>query len=169
MLRRMRWPQATATCTVGQAASCCCCACPIPNLHHSQTLDGADGEMQMSSDTTALATLNLRSNEVTPLMFSSVDSVPAFATVLPMPRFSDVVLIIGDSSSQSFPNEPTPRSVSLSIARVARVRNCNQQCSYQVLPAAGNAAGGSKPALSTSSQLSEPLRAGAPHPQPQCC
>jgi hypothetical protein len=38
-----------------------------------------------------------------------------------------------------------------------------------VLPAAGNAAAGSKPALTTSSQLSEPLRAGAPHPQPQCC
>ena len=46
----------TATCTVGQAASCCCCACPIPNLHHSPILDGAGGEIQMSSDTTALAT-----------------------------------------------------------------------------------------------------------------
>ena len=87
--------------------------------------------------------MNLRSNEVMLLMFSSVDSVPAFATMLSMPRFSDVIVIMGDSSSPSFPNEPTPRSVSLSIARVARVRNRNQQCSYQVLPAAGNAAGGS--------------------------
>ena len=113
------------------------------------------------------ARLNLRSNEVMPLMFSSVDSVPAFATMLSMPRFSDTIVRPGDSSSPSFPDEPTPRSVSLSIARVARVRNRNQQCSYQVLPAAGNAAGGNKPALNTSSQLSEPLRAGAPHPQPQ--
>ena len=71
-----------------------------------------------------------------PLILSSVDSVPAFATMLSMPRFSDVIVITGESSSPSFPNEPTPRSVSLSIARVARVRNRNQQCSYQVLGAA---------------------------------
>ena len=85
------------------------------------------------------------------------------------PTLSQIIrlFIIPEVASPSFPNEPTPRSASLSIARVARVRNRNQQCSYQVLPAAGNAAAGSKPALSTSSQLSEPLRAGAPHPQPQ--
>ena len=84
-----------------------------------------------------------------------------------MPRLSDMIVSTGESSSPSFSAEPKPRSASLSIARVARVRNRNQQCSYQVLPAAGNTAAGSKPALNTSSQLSEPLRAGAPHPQPQ--
>ena len=38
------------------------------------------------------ALLNLRSNEVIPATFFSVGSVPAFATMLSMPRFSDAMV-----------------------------------------------------------------------------
>ena len=59
-----------------------------------------------------------------------------------------------------FRDQMTPRSVQM----IKWLGDALKE--YRVVQT-GNAAGGSKPALNTSSQLSEPLRAGAPHPQPQ--